>query len=45
MKKLILIAAAVLFLGSALTSCKSHTNCQAYSKVEKVKTDKTQESL
>ncbi|MDF2435729.1 MAG: hypothetical protein K0Q95_105 [Bacteroidota bacterium] len=46
MKKSFLIACTALFLCSFLFACKSHgPNCQAYSKVIKVKADKTEKSI
>lgn len=46
MKKVIIAAAFVVFLGSILTSCKSSApHCQAYSKADKVKTDRTEKSI
>jgi hypothetical protein len=46
MKKLFVIACMVLFLGSMLFSCKSSgTHCQAYSKINKVQSEKTEKAL
>lgn len=35
MKKVLLFLAIVTFVGSVLTSCKSHERCPAYGKVNK----------
>lgn len=46
MKKLFVIASVVMFLGSMLTSCKSSgTHFQAYSKINKVQSEKTEKAL
>lgn len=39
MKKLIIIAAACLLLGSIFSSCKTHKPCPAYSQVETVEAE------
>ena len=45
MKKLILISAAAL-MASVMTSCYKHTVCATYTKaIDKVDTEKTNESL
>jgi hypothetical protein len=35
MKKLFVIAVALIFMGGLLSSCKHHEKCAAYSKIEK----------
>jgi hypothetical protein len=46
MKKALLITVSALFISSLFTACKSNApHCQAYSKVEKVKADKTEKPL
>jgi hypothetical protein len=45
MKKLLLLALPALFISSILCSCSKPAHCQAYSKVVKVKADKTEKSI
>jgi hypothetical protein len=40
MKKLLVIAVAIFLLGIFVSSCKTHERCPAYSKVEKVKSER-----
>jgi hypothetical protein len=36
MRKICVIALSILFMTFTLSSCKSHANCAAYSKVNKI---------
>jgi hypothetical protein len=40
MKKVLLIAATLLLLGTVLSSCKTHERCPAYSKTTSQTTEK-----
>ncbi|MBL7884393.1 MAG: hypothetical protein JNL69_10025 [Bacteroidia bacterium] len=41
MKKIALFTLSVLFLGSVLTSCRSHERCAAYGKINKIENQKS----
>lgn len=50
MKKIALFTLSVVFVGSLLTSCRSHERCAAYGKINKIEngksfTDKTEKSI
>lgn len=50
MKKIALFTLSVVFVGSLLTSCRSHERCAAYGKINKIDTgksftDKTEKSI
>ena len=41
MKKIALFTLSVVFVGSLLTSCRSHERCAAYGKINKIDTGKS----
>lgn len=50
MKKIALFTLSVVFLGSVLTSCRSHERCAAYGKINKIENgkafvDKTEKAI
>jgi hypothetical protein len=46
MKKFLLISLSVIFVAATVSACRSSApHCQAYSKVNKVKADRTEKSI
>lgn len=40
MKRIILVGLSFFVLNTMITSCKSHDHCAAYTKINKIKTEK-----